>query len=215
MPIKIVFADDHEIFHDCVKAVFDSDDKIEVLATVSDGRSAVKMAHDLRPDLVVMDLAMPFLNGFEATRRIAAEIPEVKIVALSSHKDRKFILSVLKAGARGYVVKDSVISELVQAIEVVFAGGMYLSPGVTDIVMENLLSDERDNTPSPLERLTSRERETLQMLVEGTPVKEIADLFNVSPKTIETHRHNIMQKLGVESLPELTKMAIREGLTSL
>jgi RNA polymerase sigma factor (sigma-70 family) len=122
---------------------------------------------------------------------------------------------MLKAGARGYVVKDSVIAELVQAIEVVVSGGMYLSPGVTDIVMNNLLQGDEERASSPFDKLTPRERETLQLLVEGTPVKDIADLLNVSAKTVETHRHNIMQKLGVESLPELTKLAIREGLTTL
>ncbi len=215
MSIKIIFADDHEIFHDCVKALFDSHGRIEVLATVSDGRAAVRLAKELKPDVVVMDLAMPFLNGFDATRRIATETPGVKVVALSSHKDRKFILSMLRAGARGYVVKDSVIAELVQAIEVVVSGGMYLSPGVTDIVMNNLLHGDEEGASSPFDKLTPRERETLQLLVEGTPIKDIADLLNVSSKTVETHRHNIMQKLGVESLPELTKLAIREGLTVL
>ena len=218
MEIKIVFADDHEVFHDCIKALFDTHERIRVLATASDGRTALRLAEELRPDLVVMDLAMPLLNGIEATRQIVAGNSEAKVLALSSHKERKFILSVLKAGARGYVVKDSAMSELIQAIEAVAAGRMFLSPSITDVVLESLLvedSEEEDPDLTPVEKLSGREREILQLLVEGQNAREIAEILNLSPKTVESHRHNIMQKLGVESLPELTKIAIREGITSL
>lgn len=217
LEIKILFADDHEVFHDCIKALFDTHATIRVLATVSDGRSAVRLAQELAPDVVVMDLAMPLLNGIEATRQIVSANDQAKVLALSSHKERKFILSVLKAGARGYVVKDSAISELIHAIEAVAAGRMYLSPSITDVVLESLLVEDGGEGAeiNPVEKLSTREREILQLLAEGKNAREIAELLNLSPKTVESHRNNIMHKVGADSLPELTKIAIREGLTPL
>ena len=217
MKIKVLFADDHAVFHECVKALFSPEENIQVIATAGDGRAAVRLARELKPDVVVMDLAMPLLNGFEATRQIIADNAQAKIVALSSHKDRKNILAALKAGARGYVIKDAAIAELQQAIEAVAGGRMFLSSHIIDKVIDSLLVGDEDNTRelSPLDRLSTREREIMQLLVEGHNTRDIAKMLSVSPKTIESHRHNVMQKLGVDSLSELTRIAIREGLTSL
>lgn len=215
MAIKVLFADDHEVFHECVKALFESHEKIHIVATAGDGRTTVRLAKELRPDVVVMDLTMPLLNGIDATRQILADNSGAKVLALSSHKDRKTILSVLRAGARGYIVKEAAVSELVQAIEAVAAGRMYLSPHIIDRVLDNLLVGDEEPESSPLDRLSSREREILQLLTEGKNSREIGELLSLSPKTVETHRHKAMQKLGVHSSSELVRMAIREGLTSL
>lgn len=215
MAIKVLFADDHEVFHECVKALFESHEKIQIVATAGDGRTTVRLAKELHPDVVVMDLTMPLLNGIDATRQILTDNSEAKVLALSSHKDRKTILSVLRAGARGYIVKEAAVSELVQAIEAVAAGRMYLSPHIIDRVLDNLLVGEEEPEASPLDRLSNREREVLQLLAEGKNSREIGKLLSLSPKTVETHRHKAMQKLGVSSSSELVRMAIREGLTSL
>lgn len=215
MAIKVLFADDHEVFHECVKALFESHEKIQIVATAGDGRTTVRLAKELRPDVVVMDLTMPLLNGIDATRQILTDNSGAKVLALSSHKDRKTILSVLRAGARGYIVKEAAVSELVQAIEAVAAGRMYLSPHIIDRVLDNLLVGDEEPESSPLDRLSNREREVLQLLAEGKNSREIGQLLSLSPKTVETHRHKAMQKLGVNSSSELVRLAIREGLTSL
>ncbi|KIH75984.1 two component transcriptional regulator, LuxR family [Geoalkalibacter ferrihydriticus] len=217
MKIKVLFADDHAVFHECVKALFSPEENIQVIATASDGRTAVRLARELKPDVIVMDLSMPVLNGIDATRQIIAENSAAKVLALSSHKDRKTILSALKAGARGYVVKDAAIAELLQAIEAVGSGRMYLSSHIIDQVIDSLLVGDEDpaREASPLDRLSAREREILQLLAEGRNAREVAKMLSVSPKTIESHRHNIMQKLGVESSSDLIRLAIREGLTTL
>lgn len=215
MAIKVLFADDHEVFHECVKALFESHEKIQIVATAGDGRTTVRLAKELRPDVVVMDLTMPLLNGIDATRQILTDNSGAKVLALSSHKDRKTILSVLRAGARGYIVKEAAVSELVQAIEAVAAGRMYLSPHIIDRVLDNLLVGDEEPESSPLDRLSNREREVLQLLAEGKNSREIGKLLSLSPKTVETHRHKAMQKLGVNSSSELVRLAIREGLTSL
>jgi DNA-binding NarL/FixJ family response regulator len=215
LSITVLFADDHEVFHDCVKALFENHGEIKIVATAIDGRSTVRLAQELAPDVVVMDLTMPLLNGIDATRQIVTDNPAAKILALSSHRDRKTILAVLRAGAKGYIVKEAAISELVQAIEAVAAGRMYLSPHIIDRVLDSLLVGEDENELSPLDRLSGREREVLQLLAEGRNAREIATMLSLSPKTVETHRHRIMQKLGVSSPSDLVRLAIREGLTAL
>ncbi|MDO3377612.1 response regulator [Geoalkalibacter halelectricus] len=217
MKIKVLFADDHEVFHECIKALFQPDERIQVVATAGDGRTAVRLAKELKPDVVVMDLSMPLLNGIEATQQILAENSAAKVLALSSHKDRKTILSALKAGARGYVVKEAAIHELLQAIEAVASGRMYLSTHIIDQVIDTLLvgDEEAGREISPLERLSSREREILQLLAEGRSARDIANLLSLSPKTVESHRQNLMQKLRIDSYPDLVRFAIREGLIAL
>lgn len=216
MEIKVLFADDHQVFHDCVKALFEPHESIRIIATAGDGRTAVKLARELKPDVVVMDLSMPLLNGLDATHQILAENAETKVLVLSSHKDRKTIVSAMKAGARGYMVKEAAIGELVQAIEAVAAGRMYLSSHIIDKVLDALLVEESSQPEtSPFDRLSTREREILQLLAEGKNAREIAQILTISQKTIESHRQNIMQKLGAEKISDLTRIAIREGLTTL
>ncbi|WP_305043392.1 response regulator [Geoalkalibacter sp.] len=216
MDIKVLFADDHQVFHDCVKALFEPHECIRIIATASDGRATVKLARELNPDVVVMDLSMPLLNGIDATQQILAENPDAKVLVLSSHKDRKTIVSAIKAGARGYMVKEAAIGELIQAIEAVAAGRMYLSSHIIDKVLDALLVEEgSQEETSPLDRLSTREREILQLLAEGKNAREIAKIISLSQKTVESHRQNLMQKLGAETISDLTRIAIREGLTTL
>ncbi len=215
MTIGIVLADDHQIFREGIRQLFDQQGDMEVLAEAADGRMAVKLARELSPDVVVMDISMPGLNGIDATRRIIAENPQVKVVALSMHADRRFALEMLKAGATGYLLKDCAFEELVRAINAVLKGQTYLCPEMTELVLRDSLhlsEEPKSLEPCPL---TLREREVLQLVAEGKNTKEIAELLNVSVKTIESHRSNIMKKLNLHSLAELTKYAIREGLTCL
>jgi DNA-binding NarL/FixJ family response regulator len=215
MSIKVLVADDHKIVRDGLRTLLGKHPDIEVIAEAEDGRTTVQLAGKLWPEVVIMDIAMPGLNGIEATRQIITERPDIKVVALSMHSDRRFVSEMLKAGASAYLLKDCAFEELVTAIRTVVAGKIYLSPGIAGIVIENYIR----NTPKPessvFSLLSDREREVLQLLAEGRTTKEIASRLNVSNKTIETHRMNIMTKLNIHSVAELTKYAIREGLTSL
>jgi len=215
MATKVLFVDDHEIFHDCVKALFDQQQDMEILAVAADGRAAVRMAKELSPDVVVMDISMPLLNGIDATRHIVSENPDAKVIALSMHSERKVILEILQAGAKGYVLKGSAFSELIMAIHSVAAGKIYLSPSIASVVLDDYLALTERRRSSGGNSLSSREREVLQLLAEGKSARQVAEILNLSVKTVETHRSQIMNKLDIHSLPELTKYAIREGLTSL
>ncbi len=215
MTIGIVLADDHQIFRQGIRHLFDQQGGMQVLAEAADGRAAVQLARELAPDVVVMDISMPGLNGIDATRRIIAENPEVKVVVLSMHAERRFALEMLKAGATGYLLKDCAFEELIRAIHAVLKGQTYLCSEMTELVLRDYLhlsEAAKSLQPCPL---TLREREVLQLVAEGKNTKEIANLLNVSVKTIETHRSQIMKKLNLHSLAELTKYAIREGLTCL
>jgi DNA-binding NarL/FixJ family response regulator len=172
------------------------------------------MARKFRPDVIIMDVAMPDLNGIEATRQIVAELPGVKIIALSMHDDRRFVLNMLKAGAAGYMLKDCAFKDLAKAIRVVMSKKTYLSPEVADIVVKDYLSTTQATESSAFNLLSPREREVLQLLAEGKTSAQISETLHVSIKTVETHRQNLMLKLKVRSVAELTKYAIREGLTS-
>lgn len=212
MKIRILLADDHRIVRDGLRNLLEKKCDADVIGEAETGRVAVQLARKLRPDVVLMDLAMPDLNGLEATRKIVTEAPEVKVVVLSMHADRRFVTGALSSGASGYLLKDCSFEELAVALRAVAAGQRYLSPAVAGVVIEHL---GRTPNCSPCAVLTPREREILQLLAEGTTTKKIASKLNVSVKTVETHRHQIMQKLSVGSIAELTKYAIREGLTSL
>lgn len=211
--IKILLADDHRIMRDGLRALLENEPDIEVIAEADNGRDAVEMARDLNPTVVVMDLSMPGLNGVEATRQILNQNDSIKILALSMHADKRFVIGALSAGASGYVLKDCAFEELVRAIRTVM-NRTYLSPGIADIVVESCRSTP-PASDQPLAVLTPREREVLQLVTEGTSVKNIASILHVSPKTVETHRQHIMKKLNTHSIADLTKYAIREGLTSL
>ena len=215
MSLKIILADDHSIMREGLRALLEKQPDIEVLAEAENGRTAVELSRDLKPDVVIIDIAMPDLNGIEATRQIVAESPGVKVIALSMHSDRKFVREMLSAGASGYMLKDSAFEELDKAISTVNDNQTYLSPGIADTVVKDYLGKiVTDNSAASI-ALTNREREVLQLFAEGKTTKQIASLLFVSIKTIETHRKQIMDKLGLDSIAELTKYAIREGLTSL
>jgi len=213
MTIKILLADDHRIMRDGLCALLKNEPDIEVVAEADNGREAVEMARNLNPTVVVMDMSMPGLNGVEATRQILKLNGSSKVLALSMHADKQFVMGALSAGASGYVLKDCAFEELVHAIHTVL-NRTYLSPGIADIVVESC----RSSQPAPNQSssaLTPREREVLQLVTEGHSVKKIAFILHVSTKTIETHRQHIMKKLNTHSVADLTKYAIREGLTSL
>ena len=213
--MRVLLADDHNIVRSGLRRLLDAEPDIEVVAEASDGREAVELAAQQSVDVVVMDLAMPNLNGVEATRQILAQSLARKIIVLSMHSDRRFVARALQAGASGYLLKDCAAEELVSAIRSVVAGCTYLSPPIRDMVVEDYVSGLAEDDSSALAVLTPRQREVLQLLAEGKSTKEIASELYVSPKTVETHRHHIMRSLGVDSLAELVKYAIHEGLTSL
>jgi len=188
---------------------------MEVIAEAENGRTTVQLVEELLPDVVIMDIVMPDLNGVEATRQIIAKAPGVKVVALSMYSDRRFIIEMLKAGASGYLLKYCAFEELVNAIKSVVANQIYLSPKITDIVIKNFVRNLTKADFSVSSVLTKREREVLQLVAEGKTTKQIASALNVSTKTIEVYRQQIMDKLDIRSVAELTKYAIREGMTSL
>lgn len=188
---------------------------MEVIAEAADGREAVQLTRELKPDVIVMDLSMPDLNGIEATRQVLEENPGVKVLALSMHSDKRFVAGVLGAGASGYLLKDCALDELVRAIHSVAVDQTYLSPSIAGVVVQGYTQQVRGSDAPVMSSLSPREQEVLQLMAEGKPVKEIASILHLSVKTVETHRHQIMNKLGVYSVAELTKYAIREGLTSL
>jgi two-component system, NarL family, response regulator NreC len=214
MKIKVLLADDHKIFRDGLRTLIEKEG-MEVVGEAENGRKAIKLAEKLMPSMIIMDVSMPDMNGIEATRKIIAAMPAVKIIALSMHSDRRFVLGMLEAGASGYLLKDCAFGELANAIQQVSTGNTYLSPKITDVVVKGYLNKSTDSSNKGGTLLTSREREILQLIAEGLTAKEIAAHVFLSIKTIETHRRNIMQKLNMRSTADLTKYAIREGLVSL
>jgi DNA-binding NarL/FixJ family response regulator len=215
MSIGVLLADDHAIIREGLRSLLEKQPDIEVLADTDEGRKAVELTRELLPDVVIMDVTMAGLNGIEATRLISSEFPEVKVIALSIHSQRRFIADMLSAGAAGYILKECLFDELVQAIQSVAVGGRYLSPRIADVVVDDYVKRLSTTIDSPLSDLTGREREVLQLVAEGKSTKEIALELHVSTKTIEANRRQIMEKLDVHSVAELTKCAVREGLTAL
>ncbi len=198
-----------------LKALIEKQPDMEVAAEAQDGLTATKLARKLMPHVIIMDIGMPEMNGIDATRQVISENKDIKIIALSMHSDRRFVLEMLKAGASGYLLKDSAFEELVTAVHTVMTGQSYLSPRITDIVVKEYLYNLPKNESTVFTVLTVREREVLQLLAEGKSTKQIASTLNLSVKTVETHRQQIMDKLEIRTVAELTKYAIREGLTSL
>jgi DNA-binding NarL/FixJ family response regulator len=216
MSIRIILADDHKIVRSGLKSLLEDQSNLDVVGEAEDGRQAVSLAAKLSPDLVIMDITMPGLNGIDATRRMVREVKGLNVIALSMHRDTRYLVDMLEAGAKGYLLKDCDFDELVLAIRTVSNGGTYLSPAVSDLVARGLLAKRQSRVPEKKAQvLTPREREVVQMLSEGHSCREIADQLCISIKTVETHRQNIMQKLELRSLANLTKYALREGLTSL
>jgi len=205
---RILLADDHAVVRQGFKMLLSAQPDMEIVGEAANGREAVESAESLRPDVVVMDVAMPELNGIEATRRLAASAPHTRVIALSMHKDSVYVREILRAGARGYLLKDSGTEDLVSAIRAVAKGESYLSPAVSNAVLD----DYRRHVTNPIDLLTSREREVLQMLAEGKTNKEIAGVLNLSVYTVDAHRGRIMEKLNLHSINDLVRFAVRNGI---
>lgn len=214
MTIRLVVVDDHKIVREGLRSLLEREPGIDVAAEADNGREAMKLVAELKPDVVLMDLSMPEMNGIEATRRIVEMPGGSRVLALSMHSDKRFVVEALAAGAKGYLLKDCASEELVGAIRTVAVGETYLSPRIAGLIVSDYLG-KGASSPEPSTRLTTREREVLQLFAEGKSTKEVAFLLSVSVKTIETHRIQIMRKLNIRSLAELTKYAIREGITTL
>jgi DNA-binding NarL/FixJ family response regulator len=213
MGLKILIADDHAVIADGIRHLLLARGVFEVVATVGDGAEAVRLAADLRPDVTLMDIMMPQMNGIDAAREIVQRDAEARVIILSMYSDSERVYESLQAGARGYVLKRDLSDELIDAIQLVAAGGRYLSPSVTDTVIADYLHEKRP--PDALHQLSSRERHVLQMLVEGKSAASVARKLHLSPRTIETYKARLMRKLGLSDLPALVKFAVRHGLTPL
>jgi two-component system response regulator NreC len=215
--IKILLADDHQIVRHGLRTLLSSEADIEIIGEADNGRTVVKLAQELSPDVVIMDISMPDLNGIEATRQIITLDSQTKVIALSMHSDSLFVLNMFKAGASGYLLKDCALEELVKAVRTVMNRKIYLSPGISDIVIKDFVIgySPSETSSSAYSILTAREREVLQLMAEGKTTNQIAENLCVSIKTVEAHRKQMMNKLDIHSVAELTKYAIRQGLTSL
>lgn len=216
MNIRLILADDHEMVREGLKALIEKEPGMEVVGEADNGKTTIKLAAKHMPHVVVMDVAMPDLNGIEATRSIIADNPHTRVVALSGHVNKEFVRQMLSAGASAYVLKKRAYEELIRAVREAMKGKKYLSPDIARGVIDDYveLSSSISDNPAFV-CLTDRERQVLQQLAEGKTTKEMADALNVSVKTVETHRRNIMEKLNLHSVAELTKYAVREGVTSL
>ena len=213
--VRILIADDHVLFREGMKSLLKNEDGIELIASASDGLEALELAGELRPDIVLMDVTMPRMNGIIATEKIVSKFPDIKVIVLSMHSDRRFIAETLKAGARGYLLKESSPQTVVEAIRSVAEGNIYLSAKACTVLTEDylrLLNNEKQNSSNPL---SEREMEVLLLLVKGRNGKQIADTLSISKNTVDTHRRRILDKLGCASMAELTKYAIREGFLTL
>ena len=213
--IRVLIADDHKIIRDGLKTLIEKESGMEVIAEAENGREAVSLALKLHPKVVIMDVSMPDMNGIEATRKIMEETPGVRVIALSMHTDRRFILDILEAGACGYVLKDRAFEELATAIRQVARGNTYICSRMAGVVVKGYLDKTPGSSHAASSILSPREHVVLQLLAKGMKAKEIAVRLNVSVKTVETYRRNLMGKLKLRSIAELTKYAVREGLVSI
>ncbi len=215
MKTKILLVDDHKILRDGICSIVKGYPDMEVIGEAADGKAALRLVEELSPDVVIMDISMPDLNGIDATRRIIADHPKIKVIALSMHHDKQFVSEIFKAGASGYLLKDCAFDELEHAVRIVMDGKTYMNPQIASLVIESLVNQPQATSPKSFSLLTDREREVLQLIAEGQSTKEIASKLSVSAKTIESHRRQVMGKLNIRNVAELTKYAIREGLTSV
>ncbi|MGE4445807.1 MAG: response regulator [Synergistaceae bacterium] len=213
--IRILLADDHVLFREGLKSLLTKESDMDLVGLASNGEEAVKMADSLKPDVILMDVTMPNINGIQATERIMSNHDDISIIALSMHSDKRYIVESLKAGSRGYLLKESSLQTVLQAIKSVMAGNIYLSSKACTVIVEDYLKliNNLNESASPL--LSPREREVLVLLVKGHNSKQIADVLTISKNTVDTHRRRILDKLGCESVAELTKYAIREGFLTL
>ena len=213
---RVLIADDHKMMREGLRSLLEEKLGYECVAEASDGYEAVKQAKECHPDIVIMDIMLPNLNGIEATRQIKSELADVEVVVLSMHATRSYVLQVLQAGASAYLLKDSAVEDLDAALTAVSKGGMYLSPAITTAAaLKNEAAGISSNNLGAVQRLTRRELQVLQLIADGKSTKQIAATLEVSVKTIETHRKQVMDKLGIRTTAGLTKYCIREGLTSL
>jgi DNA-binding NarL/FixJ family response regulator len=212
---RVLLADDHKILRQGLRTLLEQENDIEIVGEADNGRASVKLAGELAPDVVIMDVAMPDLNGIDATRRITEAEPKARVLALSMHSDGRYVKGMLQAGARGYILKDCAAEELTRAIRTVMADQVYVSPGVTGTIVDDYVRQLAATEIEESATLTHREREVLQLLAEGGSTAHIAAELHLSVKTVETHRKRIMDKLDLRSIAELTKYAIREGITAL
>ncbi len=215
MSIKILLADDHHIIRQGIRALLEAQKDFEIVAEADDGRTAVKLVRQHNPDVIIMDVSMPELNGIDATRQILRETDKAKVIALSMYSDKRFIKGMLEAGASGYLLKNCVAAELISAIRSVMKGQKYLSPQILGEVVEGYLEHLSGNKAESDSPLSSREREIVQLVAEGKDSRQIAECLHISPKTVESHKRRIMEKLEIHSVATLTKFAIRQGLTSV
>ena len=215
MGVRIILADDHKIMREGLRALLAKQKEIEVIAEADSGRGVIELCSQLHPDVVVIDISMPDLNGIDAARQITRQAPDIKVIALSMHSDKKYVKEMLAAGASGYLLKDAAFEELGMAIATVLKNKTYLSPQITDTVVKDYVNENVPQNSIASTALSAREREVLQLIAEGKSTRDIAAKLFVSVKTIETHRKQIMAKLGLNRIAEITKYAIREGLTSV
>jgi two-component system, NarL family, response regulator NreC len=214
-PIRILLADDHNIMRNGLRLLLERQPGFQVVGEASDGRQTVEMSEALKPDVIVLDIAMPNLNGIEAARQIAGKLPDTAIVILSMHSDESYVLRALKAGARAYLLKDSAELDLIGAIKAVTDGKAFFSPAISKMLVEDYMRRmQQRGVEDSYELLTTREREILQLLAEGKSNKDVANVLNLSLYTVETHRGNMMQKLNLHSVPELILYAVRKGVIS-
>jgi two-component system, NarL family, response regulator NreC len=213
--IRILLADDHQLMRSGLRLLIEQQADLTVVGEAADGREAAALAKSLRPDVAVMDISMPNLNGIEAAHQITQSHPEIAVIVLSMHPDEGYVLRALKAGAKGYLLKDSAESDLIAAVRAVARGKSFFSPAVSKVLLDDYLRKlKRSGAEDAYDLLTPREREVLQLVVEGKSNKEVANLLSLSVYTVETHRSNIMQKLNLKGVPELTLYAVRKGIIS-
>lgn len=215
MSIRVLLADDHKIVREGFRKLLDQEVGIEVIGEADTGRRTVELAQELAPDVIVMDITMPDLNGIDATHQIRKKVPNVRVLCLSMHSDKRFVLAVLRAGASGYLLKDCPFEELARAIHTVARNEVYLSTQIAHYVVDESITHTKDKKSAAYTVLTPREREIVQLIAEGKNTKTIAFDLGISVKTVEAHRRQIMKKLNMHSIAELTKYAINEGLTTL
>lgn len=216
MTTRVLLAEDHALVRSGIRSLLEASKEVDVVGEAGNGREAVELATQLKPDLVLMDLAMNDLNGIDATRQLAAQHADVRVIMLSMHGDEQYIYESLKAGAKGYVLKSSAFKELITGIREVCAGRTYVSPSLSNVVVNDYVRRAKgEHKPTELDKLTTREREVLQLIAEGNSSAEVAQMLYISVRTVDTHRHNIMEKLDIHSIAGLTKFAIRNGLVQL
>jgi len=213
--IRVLLADDHQLMRSGIRLMLERETDLSVVGEANDGREAVALAKSLRPNVVVMDIGMANLNGIEAAQQMTGDSPEIAIVMLSMHSDESYVLRALKAGARGYLLKDSAEADLIKAVHAVAGGKSFFSPAVSKVLLDDYVRKlRRSGTEDAYDLLTPREREVLQLIAEGKSNKDIANLLNLSVYTVESHRSNLMEKLNVRGLPELILYAVRKGIIS-